>query len=86
MQYLILATVLVSISITSASAAVPVYDCKDVGTYFREWLLCGPMPLGDGLEVTTGEATEAARVLNLFDRYDPARAVVVPTTLVQDHQ
>jgi alkyl sulfatase BDS1-like metallo-beta-lactamase superfamily hydrolase len=41
---------------------------------------------GDGLEVTTGEATEAARVLNLFDRYDPARAVVVPTTLVQDHQ
>lgn len=41
---------------------------------------------GDGLEVTAGDATEAARILNLFDRYDQARAVVVPSTLIQDHQ
>ena len=41
---------------------------------------------GDGIEVTAGDATEAARILNVFDRYDPARAVVVPaTTLIQDH-
>jgi hypothetical protein len=41
---------------------------------------------GDGLELTAGDATEAARILNLFDRYDQARAVVVPSTLIQDHQ
>jgi alkyl sulfatase BDS1-like metallo-beta-lactamase superfamily hydrolase len=36
--------------------------------------------------VTKGEAVQAARVLNLFDRYDPARAVVVPSiSLIQDH-
>lgn len=29
---------------------------------------------------------EAARVLGLFDRYDPERAVVIPSTLVQDHR
>ena len=33
-----------------------------------------------------GDAAEAVRVLDLFDRYDPERAVVVPpTTLVQGH-
>jgi len=41
---------------------------------------------GGEIDVTTGDAAEAARVLNLFDRYDPERAVVVPpTTLVQGH-
>lgn len=36
--------------------------------------------------VTAGDAAEAVRVLNEFDRYDPARAMVVrPTSLVQDH-
>jgi len=38
------------------------------------------------LEVTQGDAAEAARVLNLFDRYDPGRAVVIPSTLIQDHR
>ena len=46
----------------------------------------GDLIKGDGIEVTASDATEAARILNLFDRYDPARAVVVPTTLIQDHQ
>lgn len=40
---------------------------------------------GEDIEVTVGDATEAARVLNLFDRYDAAKAVVVPSTLIQDH-
>jgi alkyl sulfatase BDS1-like metallo-beta-lactamase superfamily hydrolase len=34
----------------------------------------------------TGDAAEAARVINLFDRYSPQKAVVIPpTTLIQDH-
>jgi alkyl sulfatase BDS1-like metallo-beta-lactamase superfamily hydrolase len=38
------------------------------------------------IAVTAGDAAEAARVLGLFDRYDPTRAVVVPTaSLIQDH-
>jgi hypothetical protein len=32
----------------------------------------------------TGDAEEAARVINLFDRYSPARAVVIPSVLL-DH-
>jgi hypothetical protein len=36
--------------------------------------------------MTAGDAAEAARVSILFDRYDPARAVVAPSTsLMQDH-
>lgn len=38
------------------------------------------------IAVTTGDAEEAVRVLELFDRYDASRAVVVPSTLIQDHQ
>ena len=38
------------------------------------------------LKVTTGEAADFAGLLDVFDRYDPARAVVVPAaTLAQDH-
>ena len=38
------------------------------------------------ITVTAGEAADAARVLDLFDRYEPARAVVVPSaSLIQDH-
>lgn len=38
------------------------------------------------IEVTMGDAAEAARVLNLFDRYDRSRAVVIPNvTHIQDH-
>jgi hypothetical protein len=38
------------------------------------------------LEVSAGDAAEAARVLDVFDRYDPRKAVVVPpASLVQDH-
>ena len=34
----------------------------------------------------TGDAEEAARMINLFDRYSPQKAVVIPAaTLVQDH-
>jgi len=41
---------------------------------------------GGDIEVTKGDAAEAARVLDLFDRYDPGRAVVIPAgSLVQDH-
>jgi len=41
---------------------------------------------GGEITVTAGDAAEAARVLDLFDRYDPKRAVVVPpATLVQGH-
>jgi hypothetical protein len=41
---------------------------------------------GKEIDVTQGDAKEAARVLSVFDRYDPERAVVVPpTTLVQGH-
>jgi len=32
----------------------------------------------------TGNSTEAARLINLFDRYSPAKAVVIPTPLL-DH-
>jgi alkyl sulfatase BDS1-like metallo-beta-lactamase superfamily hydrolase len=35
----------------------------------------------------TGDAAEAARVINLFDRYSPQKAVVIPpATLIQNHQ
>jgi alkyl sulfatase BDS1-like metallo-beta-lactamase superfamily hydrolase len=35
----------------------------------------------------SGDSAEAARLINLFDRYSPQEAVVIPpTTLVQDHQ
>jgi hypothetical protein len=34
-----------------------------------------------GFAVTKGDAAEAARVLELFDAYDPARAVVVPPSV-----
>ena len=38
------------------------------------------------IAVASGDAAEAARVLSLFDRYDPQRAVVVPpASLAQDH-
>ena len=41
---------------------------------------------GGEIAVATGDAAEAARVLSVFDRYDPERAVVVPPgTLVQGH-
>lgn len=41
---------------------------------------------GEGISVTTGDAKEAARVLGLFDRYNPEKAVVVPPgTLAQEH-
>jgi len=33
----------------------------------------------------TGDATEAARLLNLFDRYSPQKAVVIPAPIL-DHQ
>jgi hypothetical protein len=38
------------------------------------------------ITVTSGDAAEAARVLNVFDRYDPERAVVIPNAShFQDH-
>jgi alkyl sulfatase BDS1-like metallo-beta-lactamase superfamily hydrolase len=38
------------------------------------------------ITVAGGDAAEAARVLDVFDRYDPEQAVVVPpSTLVQGH-
>jgi len=53
------------------------------------YLSAGPIDeLIDGAEidVTAGDAAEAARVLGLFDRYDPGRAVVIPpTSAVQGH-
>jgi alkyl sulfatase BDS1-like metallo-beta-lactamase superfamily hydrolase len=53
--------------------------------YLSEATLDDLMESGD-LEVATGDAAVAARVLDTFDRYDARRAVVVPpTTLVQDH-
>ena len=52
MKNLILIAALVCVSVSSVVGDVPVYDSADVGKYFREWLLCGPMPLGDGLELT----------------------------------
>jgi alkyl sulfatase BDS1-like metallo-beta-lactamase superfamily hydrolase len=34
----------------------------------------------------SGDSTEAARLINLFDRYSPEKAVVIPpSTLIQDH-
>jgi hypothetical protein len=34
----------------------------------------------------SGDSAEAARLINLFDRYSPQKAVVIPsTTLIQDH-
>jgi alkyl sulfatase BDS1-like metallo-beta-lactamase superfamily hydrolase len=41
---------------------------------------------GGEITVTEGDALEAARVLNVFDQYDPERAVVIPpASLVQGH-
>jgi alkyl sulfatase BDS1-like metallo-beta-lactamase superfamily hydrolase len=37
--------------------------------------------------VVTGDTGEAARLINLFDRYSPEKALVIPpATLAQDHQ
>jgi alkyl sulfatase BDS1-like metallo-beta-lactamase superfamily hydrolase len=34
----------------------------------------------------TGDSAEAARLINLFDRYSPQKAVVIPpATLIQGH-
>jgi len=53
--------------------------------YLSEATVVDLIQSGD-LEVSAGDAAEAARVLDAFDRYDPGRAVVVPpTSLVQDH-
>ena len=42
---------------------------------------------GGEIAVTSGDAAQLVRILELFDRYEPARALVVPpTTLVQDHR
>ena len=42
--------------------------------------------IGGGDIIVTGDSTEAARLINLFDRYSPQRAVVIPpATLVQGH-
>jgi hypothetical protein len=35
---------------------------------------------GGDIQLAADDAAEAARVLDLFDRYDPGRAVVVPPT------
>ena len=41
---------------------------------------------GEEIDVTQGDAAGVTRVLGLFDRYDPERAVVVPpSSLVQAH-
>ena len=41
---------------------------------------------GGEITVAAGDAAQAARLLNVFDRYDPARALVVPpASLLQDH-
>ena len=41
---------------------------------------------GDEITVTSGDPDEVVRVLNVFDRHDPAKAVVIPaTTLTQGH-
>jgi hypothetical protein len=38
------------------------------------------------ITLKAGDAAQAARVLNSFDRYDPARAVVIPSaSMVHDH-
>lgn len=38
------------------------------------------------ITVKAGDAAEAARILNVFDRYDPEKAVVIPAThMAQDH-
>ena len=53
--------------------------------YLSEATIDGLIESGD-LEVATGDAADAARVFDAFDRYDPRKAVVVPpTSLVQDH-
>ena len=46
-----------------------------------------PEDLIEGGDITvSGDSTEAARLINLFDRYSPQRAVVIPpATLVQGH-
>ena len=42
--------------------------------------------IASGDIVVTGDAKEAARLINLFDRYSPQKAVVIPpSTLIQDH-
>ena len=38
----------------------------------------------NGEIMVTGDADEAARLINLFDRYSPARAVVIPASML-DH-
>ncbi len=38
------------------------------------------------IKLTKGDAREVVRVLELFDRYDPESAVIIPSTLVQDHK
>jgi alkyl sulfatase BDS1-like metallo-beta-lactamase superfamily hydrolase len=46
----------------------------------------GRLLQGDDIAVTKGDRAEAAKVLAVFDRYSPERAVVIPpTTMVQDH-
>ena len=48
--------------------------------------LATPEDLIEGGSITvTGDPTEAARLIDLFDRFSPQRAVVIPPTAL-DHR
>ena len=49
MRVSLLAAWLLSVFTSTAEAGVPVYSTESAGTYFRQWLLCGPMELGEHL-------------------------------------
>ena len=55
----------------------------------KVYLSAGPIQdlMDNGeIKVIKGDAKEVVRVLELFDRYDPESAVIIPSTLVQDHK
>jgi alkyl sulfatase BDS1-like metallo-beta-lactamase superfamily hydrolase len=54
----------------------------------RVYLSAGPIEdliEGGEIVVAEGDTAEAARILGVFDRYDPSKAVVIPTALIHDH-
>jgi hypothetical protein len=75
----------------SSVLTLPLYTLDDTAilTSAKVYLSSGSIQdlIDNGeIKVTQGDAKEVVRVLELFDRYNPETAVVIPSTLVQDHK
>jgi hypothetical protein len=77
---IVAAIVLLSVSTLASSD-----DAESGDDQYRQILQKSILRKNGDVEVS-GDSAEAARLINLFDRYSPQKVVVIPpTTLIQDH-